>query len=192
MIDIDKLLIEVRNYFVEYLPDYLTYHNWAHTLSVYRNVQHIGRKEKLSENKIYLLKIAALFHDIAYLEEKANHEEHSCVIMEKWLKKYNLPSSDLNAIKGMILATMIPQSPQNLSENVIADADLLYLGTTKYIEVSEKLYQEFYHYNSDWNAKKWKEIQINFISSHHYHTAFCKRYYEWKKQHNLKKVINGI
>lgn len=154
-------------------------------------MQHIGRKEKLTDREIYLLSIAALFHDIAYLESKTNHEERSCAIMEQWLEKYKLPSSDLSAIKGMILATKIPQSPHSILEKVIADADLLYFGMSNYIEISNKLYKEFNHYNSDWSEKKWKEVQINFISSHKYHTAFCLRYYGWKKKPNLDKVING-
>ena len=137
----------------------------------------------------FLLKIAALFHDIGYIESKNDHEKRGCVMMEEWLRNYNIASQDMQEMKGMIMATKIPQNPTNLLEGVIADADLLYLGTNKYEVVSEKLYSEFQYYDPQLDQYKWNKLQIEFLSSHKYQTAFCQRYYEWKKLKNLSNIV---
>ncbi len=120
------------------------------------------------------MRITALFHDIGYLESNIDHEERGCTIAADWLSRYDIAFQDLQAIKGMIMATKLPQKPKTHLEKVIADADLLYVGTTQYEKISMKLYSEFRFYNPELDHLKWVNLQIDFLSSHSYHTAFCK------------------
>jgi uncharacterized protein len=170
------------------LSSNLHYHSTAHTLYVLDKVSHIGKKESESEKELILLKIAALFHDIGFIENALNHEAISCRIMEEDIKKWEVPQKEIEAIKTIIMATKIPQNPQNQLAKILADADLEYIGTGRYYEMSELLYRELFHRNPNLTQKEWLDIQISFLESHSFHTDFCKRYKEHRKRKTLEEL----
>ena len=86
------------------------------------------------------------------------------------------------------MATKIPQMPNNLLEFIIADADLEYLGTDQFDEISESLFLEMMAFNFIKDRDQWNQIQVKFISKHAYFTDFCKLYREPYKQKNLDRV----
>lgn len=170
------------------LPSHLTYHCVEHTELVLERSEYIAKKEGLSRKKIELLKAAALYHDFGFTEVYKDHEEKGCEIVKKELPKFGYSDSDIKAICGMIMATKIPQSPKNLMEDIIADADLEYLGSNEFKTIGDRLYKELKHFNSALSRKEWNQIQIKFMSNHDYHTSYCKRYREWRKQRNLESL----
>lgn len=174
---------------VHNLPPYLTYHNVAHTKSVIEKATTIGKEENLSDPDLELLKIAALFHDIGYIVQSNNHEEIGCEMVRNNLGKYGINNRDIEKICGMIMATKIPQTPNNLLEKIMADADLEYLGTAAYPTISNGLYQEILYFNPTLTKQYWMEIQIDFLSKHHYHTDFCITHREPVKQQHLAELI---
>jgi uncharacterized protein len=174
---------------VHNLPPHLTYHNVAHTKYVIEKAITIGEEENLSEPDLELLKIAALFHDIGYIDKSNNHEEIGCEMVRNNLGKYGLDNREIEKICGMIMATKIPQKPNNLLEKILADADLEYLGTDSYATISKGLYQEILYFNPSLTKQYWIEIQIDFLSKHHFHTDFCINHREPVKQHHLEKLI---
>ncbi len=186
----DKIYNDIVDLLSAKLSPFLKYHCVDHTIYVVEMAEYIAKKEKVSSSNLYLLKIAALFHDIGFIEGPEEHEKTSCKIAKRELKKYGLSKEQIMVICGMIMATRIPQSPQNKLENIIADADLEYLSTSKYEEVSEQLYEELRHFNKKFNRQKWFKVQVDFISNHRYHTNYCKRYKEFRKMRNLEKMIN--
>ncbi len=167
------------------LPNHLTYHDIEHTLYVLEKSVFIAKKEKVSKKDLRLIKIAALYHDSGFLKGPKDHEEMSCKIVKKDLKNV-LDKEELKKVCGMIMATKIPQSPTNLCEQILADADLEYLGTKNFLPVGDKLYEELKHSNPKLSVKQWNEIQIGFIGKHSYHTKFCRQYREKYKQKNLE------
>jgi hypothetical protein len=88
------------------------------------------------------------------------------------------------------MATKIPQSPKNKLEEIIADADLEYLGTNNAVETSTHLFMELQHINPSLTKEKWNEIQIAFLKQHHYFTVFCKENTEPAKLLYLQTLIN--
>ena len=170
------------------LPSYLTYHNTEHTLYVLEKVIHIAHKEKVKTEDLELLKVAALFHDIGFTKTHLNHEEASCKIAKIQLKNYGYSSDKINKICGMIMATKIPQKPQNHLEEILADADLEYLATSQFWKISDLLYKEYKHFNTNLSIKEWNKIQIDFINQHKFHTTYCKHYKKFRKLRNLKKI----
>ena len=174
------------------LAPHLKYHCVEHTMYVVDMAAYIAIKEKVSKKNIFLLKIAALYHDIGFIEGPADHEKTSCRIAKKSLKKYGLSKEEINIICGMIMATRIPQNPKNNLENILADADLEYLSTSRFEETGNLLYEELKHFNKKMNQKKWFKIQVDFISSHRYHTNYCKRYKEFRKMNNLQRLIKNF
>ncbi len=170
------------------LPSYLTYHHTFHTQYVLDKTILIADKEKISSQDLLLLKIAALYHDSGFTIGRENHEEQSCGIVIQDLKEIAFSESEISQICGMIMATRIPQRPKNKLENILADADLEYLGTDHFNFFSQKLYEEMKYFHPDLSPKQWLDIQINFISSHSFHTDYCRKYTEPGKIKNLEKI----
>jgi uncharacterized protein len=60
--------------------------------------------------------------------QRQDHESISIQLAEQALANFGYTNSQIAVIRGIIQATRIPQSPTNLLEMIIADADLDYLG----------------------------------------------------------------
>ena len=185
--DFEQLKTKVFREILENLPSYLTYHNLAHTEYVLQKAQFLARIEGVSEKELELLRLACLFHDTGFIENPKNHEEIGCGIAKQYLKD-ELNADDLKVICGMIMATQIPQSPTNQLERIIADADLEYLGTEDFERQGEALYEELKHFNPNLSEQAWNELQLTFLDKHHYHTEYCKKNREPKKQANIQSV----
>lgn len=170
------------------LPDYLTYHSVRHTEYVVEKAIFIAKKEKLPATELFLLKIAALYHDSGFLFGPANHEEKGCELVWTELPEKGFSESELIEICEMIRATKIPQEPKSHAACILADADLEYLGTSNFTKVSELLYEELRHFNPSFTREEWNETQRKFIGNHRYHTAYCRRYKEWRKAKNLSLI----
>ncbi len=158
----------------EKLPVNYYYHNYEHTLYVLKNAIEIGTQEKCTEYEIELLTVAALWHDTGYINTYKGHEEESCLLAKKHLPSYGYSDCDIAKINGMIMATKILQTPTNKLEEILADADLEYLGTTAAAEIADLLFKELQSLNPALTAEAYNTLQINFLNSHHYFTNYCK------------------
>jgi len=173
------------------LPEKYYYHNPEHTLYVQEKVVEIGSHEQCTDEELQLLGTAALWHDTGYIKMYGNHEEQSCLLARKYLPEYGYSAIDIDLICGMIMATKIPQMPKTKLEEIIADADLEYLGT-EYFEVkAESLFHEMQSMNPTLTPAKWTQMQISFIRNHHYYTRYCKENKEPVKQFLLDKLIHS-
>ena len=92
----------------------------------------------------------------------------------------------------MIMATKMPQSPNNKLEEIIADADLEYLGSVDVAEKATRLFRELQWLNPSLTAAQWKKTQISFLQNHRYFTRFCKDNREPLKHGYLCGLINTI
>ena len=110
---------------LEGLDSRLLYHHIPHTLDVIEQCERIAIAEGITDSKeIYLLKVAALYHDIGFLETYAGHEIIGCKLFLKDAPAYNFSEEELTKITGMIMATKVPQKPKNKLQEIICDADL--------------------------------------------------------------------
>ncbi|MBK9257862.1 MAG: HD domain-containing protein [Saprospiraceae bacterium] len=188
MIDFDAIKKNVLIRLENNLSPVYTYHDASHTLYVLDKTIMLCQKESIKEGDTTLLKIAALYHDIGFLKDRIEHEKHGCTFARNELSYFGLMPEEIEVVCGMIMATKVPQSPKNNLEMILADADLEYLSTNQFDRISEKLYTELKHFNPELDRKSWLEIQIDFISKHHYHTDWCKRFREFRKIKNLGNV----
>jgi len=173
------------------LSEYYFYHNYEHTLYVIEKALEIGFHEKCTDDELELITIAALWHDTGYIKTYKDHEEESCKLAWHYLPGYNVPAIDIAKICGMIMATEIPQTPKTKLEEILADADLEYLGSPNFEIKADKLFNELQHLNHWLTAAEWNKAQISFLQEHHYFTGFCKENRESIKQLNLNKLVNG-
>ncbi len=173
----------------EELDPRLSYHSVHHTKDVLRQCLRIAALESVTDPRsLLLLKVAALFHDTGFLKTVKGHEEASCNFLEDGLKSFDFSPAEVDQMKGIIMATEIPQSPKNLLEQIICDADLDYLGRPDYAEVSEYLRRELFALGTLETVHDWMNLQLNFLSSHTYFTQSSIRDRNPLKQKNLERL----
>jgi uncharacterized protein len=173
------------------LPPFYYYHNYEHTLYVLDKAIEIGAHENCTEKEMELLSAAALWHDTGYINAYAGHEEESCKLARQYLPAYNFSNDDINTICGMIMATKIPQSPKTKLEEIIADADLEYLGTENAELITDSFFREQQSINPLLTIEEWNKTQISFIEKHNFFTKYCKENKEPVKKNYLDMLINN-
>jgi len=151
--------------------------------------EYLCRQENIEGRDLYLVKIAALFHDIGFIQHTHRHEEIGCEMCAEKLSKHLFTAQEIRSVCGMIMATKIPQKPKTLLEKIVADADLEYLGTDQFYPISNNLFHEFRHYDPQLTIERFNEIQVNFMRRHHFHTDYCIANREAKKQQHLEELI---
>ena len=174
------------------LPPVYYYHNYKHTLYVLEKAIEIGEAENCSEQEMKLLSAAALWHDTGYIKTYKDHEAAGCELASKYLPAYGFLEDDINKVCGMIMATKIPQSPHTKLEEIIADADLEYLGTAGASIIADNFYKELLSMNPQFTVEEWNKTQISFILQHHYFTLYCKENKEPLNQAYLNALMNEI
>jgi hypothetical protein len=95
--------------------------------------------------------------------------------MMRNIKDGDLSDEELEKVKGMIMATKIPQTPYNKLEEIICDADLDYLGRPDFEPISLGLKEEFLIYGVIKTEADWDPLQIRFFEAHSYFTKTCQR-----------------
>jgi predicted metal-dependent HD superfamily phosphohydrolase len=174
------------------LSQYYFYHNYKHTLYVRETAIEIGKFENCTEKELDLLNTAALWHDTGYTKTYVNHEEESCKLARQYLPGYGYSAADIETIIGIIMATKIPQLPKNKLEEILADADLEYLGTNTFKIKADDLFREIQHIKPSLTQADWDRSQISFIQKHHYFTRFCKERREPVKQVYLNELLHEV
>jgi uncharacterized protein len=168
------------------------YHNLHHTLYVYEQAIEIARHEQVSEKDLFLIKTAALWHDTGYINQYTGHEEESCHLAKQQLPQFGLTESDIAAVCGMIMATRIPQTAHTLPEQIVADADLVYLGNGEAAIQSTYLYEELHQINPALTTGQWNHLQVSFIQKHRFFTRYCQQTKEAVKQSYLNQLKKEI
>ncbi len=174
------------------LPEYLSYHNYKHTIDVVNQAELIGYGEGVDDEAILLLMTAALFHDAGHTIGYENHEYYGTQIAREWLPKYKYKQEQIDKICNIIMATKLPPKPKNLLEKIICDSDLDYLGRSDFIPVSNTLYEELKAQNKISSLNAWNKIQVNFLTSHHFFTKTANSLREVNKQAQIERIKSLI
>ena len=170
------------------LPDHITYHDAQHTLNVLKAAEHLIEAEKVQENERWLLLTAILFHDTGFLKSYKNHEEHSCEIAKEILPGFGYSSAPIDSVCKLIMATKLPQTPSNLLEQIICDADLYYLGSANFFRDSENLYKELKAEEIVLNREEWNLKELSFLNAHRFFTDTAIAEKAARKKQYLKQI----
>lgn len=173
------------------IPDTYYYHNYEHTLYVIDKAVEIGTYETCTDAELRLLCAAALWHDIGYINTYKDHEEESCRLATSHLPGYGFHKDEVKIICSMIMATKIPHKPANKLEEILADADMEYLGTDAAATQANKLYRELHNLNHLLTKDGWDQIEIKFLQEHRFFTSYCKQYSVPAKVRYLNNLISG-
>jgi predicted metal-dependent HD superfamily phosphohydrolase len=171
------------------LPRNFVFHDYNHSLDVVKACKEIGKKSDLNEDEMEIVLLASWFHDVGYIEKYEGHEEKSAEIAEKFLKENNYPQDKIEQVKGCILATKYPQSPKNLLEEVVCDADLAHIAMDDYLDKSDLLRVEWEKCtNRTFSEVDWLKHEIDFFSRHKFFTKYAKKEFEENKIAHLLKI----
>ena len=170
------------------LPKHLSYHSVAHVKDVLEASIRIAKEEQVSETELQLLKTAAVFHDAGFLFGARDHEIRSCELARHYLPQYDYNNEQIECICGLIMATKLPQQPKNHLEEILADADLDYLGRDDFFQIGNQLFEELVMFGIISNEDDWNRLQIKFFESHHYFTRTAIKLRQKSKEAHLLAI----
>jgi len=187
-VNVRKLKSLISNKISAEIPKELTYHGLHHTLSVYEVCNQYIKRMNIKPKDAYLLRTAALTHDVGILYQYKNHEDKGIEYVHDLLPELGYSKKDIDIVCGLIEATRLPQNPKNTLEKIICDADLDYIGTDEFYSIGNTLFEEFLSHKIVKDEEDWDKLQIRFLEEHDYHTPYAKKHREPVKQKFLKEL----
>lgn len=174
------------------LPKERTYHNFNHTLDVYRSAVAIAVQEDIEGLDLDLLRTAALYHDAGFLIGPHEHEMASCALAREGLPQFGYTEEMIERVCSMVMATKLPQKPSDLLGEILCDADLDYLGRSDFFRIGTTLFWEFLYDGVVKNEREWNELQVRFLGSHTYFTSTSRAEREPIKQQHLQRIKSWL
>ena len=188
MLEFEKARNYVLNRLENELSPNLTYHSLKHTLEVVSVADHLATWEKVGKEARLLLLMGAYYHDLGFIRQRQGHESISIQLAEQTLPEFGYSDADVVVIRGIIQATHLPQSPINLLEMIMADADLDYLGQESFWDRSNDLRHELNNYGTKFANEEWYIYQLRLMQSHKYFTDSELSLRDAKKQQHLLEI----
>ncbi|RAJ04281.1 putative metal-dependent HD superfamily phosphohydrolase [Chitinophaga skermanii] len=172
----------------------LTYHNLLHTQQVVDAASKMVAYYRLTEEQMMIVMVAAWFHDIGYvIGVPAEHESVGAAEAKKFMLAQNVSETLADQVAGCILATRIPQSPNNLLEQIVCDADLSHFGSKDFKERNKLLHKEIeLRTGKEIPGIQWTQGSITFLESTSFHTAYAQTLYRQQKEENLQKLKSRL
>jgi len=174
------------------LPRELYYHSIRHTINALKNCEYYIRYFKIDPYDAKLLRIGILLHDIGFTVSVEDHELKGAKIASKFMSECGFSEKDIHVVKGLIMATRVPQNPKNLLEQIICDVDLDYLGRKDFYKISDLLYRELLERSGYFDKTQWNRIQIEFLEKHYYHTEFAKKRRQGRKEDRIEELKHAV
>ncbi|HLO81118.1 MAG TPA: Pycsar system effector family protein [Chitinophagaceae bacterium] len=178
---LEQLLSDIESHieqqYREHQDPRIIYHDVQHTREVVSAVITISGFYGMNDEERFPIIAAAWFHDLAYMfSGPQDHEEKSAVMARQYLEAKGLEEAVISQIEGCIMATRIPQTPHNLAEKIIADADLFHFGKASFQEKSDLLRRETELLTgNEITGTEWRANTLRFMEQHHYFTEFARQ-----------------
>ena len=171
----------------------IRFHTLEHTQGVVMAADEMAQYFQLPEEDRTALGLAAWFHDTGFTSGDAQgHEDRSIEYAVKFLQEQKADEQLIQKVRSAIEATKLPQTPKNLLEQIICDADLYHLGTDDFKTRSKLLKEELSELSKkEISKKQWRKVNINFLENHKYFTEYARRKLQPVKERNLQQ-LQGI
>ena len=171
------------------LAPFLTYHNLWHTRDeVAPTALRLAGELGVNGRALQLVELGAVYHDIGFVATTDEHEQAGAEIAGKVLPRFGLSPAEVAAVQSMIMATKLPQSPRNLLEEIVADADLDSLGRVDFAPRSLALRAELAARGMPSGDREWYARQLQFLDAHHYFTSAAQSLRGEGERRNTKWV----
>jgi len=180
---------KVKKMLTEQLTEDHKYHNLSHTLAVRSACRRLGEKENLSEEKLEILELAALFHDVGFSETYNGHEDVSHRIAQEFLEARDYPQERRQQVLDCIDVTFLPNQPETILEKIIRDADLINLGSDGYMTHLQGLRHEWKTFlGHEFEDSDWYKMNRKFLKSQDFFTEAARELYGPKLRQHQKQL----
>lgn len=181
--------IYVRDLLDNQLSKDCLFHTINHTMDVVQNAEIIGEYSNLCEECKDVLRIAALFHDVGYIDSYENHEVESATYASTFLRSKNVDESIIKQVVESIHATKMPQQPKDEISKVLCDADLMNMTFDDYFEQIDLMRQEWEKTGkAKLNKQEAYKTSLEFFKSHQYYSEYGKKVLQPKKEKTESKI----
>lgn len=189
----EQLLTEVEAhiaaFFAQNISSEYIFHDLGHTIQTVAATKTIAEGFRLDPQDMLTVVLATWFHDTGYAQGPTDHEERSGANAAQFLEG-KIPAEQIKEIQSCIRATKVPQKPESLLGQIIADADLSHLGMEMYWDRTSRLRQEFVltrgYVMSD---QDWVDFEINFMLTHEYHTVVAQELFNKRKAKHIQQLL---
>ncbi|GEO02589.1 hypothetical protein AAE02nite_02530 [Adhaeribacter aerolatus] len=162
--------------FKEKLSRKLVYHNYKHTTEIAKEAQSLGEAAGLSADNLEVLVLAAWFHDTGYVDTYTGHEERSVEYATTFLQAEGYPEGRIGVINDCIMATKHDQQPENLMQEILADADIANIGKESFFSNAELLRVEWEVFlNKFFTDAEWAQYQLDFLLGQTFRTEVAQK-----------------
>lgn len=191
------LVPQVRARLTEGLEGNLYYHGVHHTFAdVLPAADRICRDEGIAPSDRELVLLAALFHDVGFLERYNGNEAIGARIAAETLPDWGYSSPEIERVLDLILATelhevdgvMLQVPGPDALKRILCDADLDNLGREDFFQVSDALRREIEEHGRKLGDLEWYSRQIVFVSQHRWFTESQRRLRQARKEENLRSL----
>ena len=173
----------------------MPYHNSEHAHRTERAALILAVKEGVEWEVLKLVCLSGAFHETGVLGGFADHEHRSMLTAYREMEKAGYTDQE-SSLSGNIIAhgTRMPQMPRDLLEMIMADADLVALGTWDFFATKDLLRKEC----GVENELEWNGTEIKFVENHTWHTKAAKELFGKQQDKNLmwlrseRNVLLGI
>lgn len=199
--NVTEIIDQARHYVSEELrarlAPHCTYHNVGHTMAVYDAAIRLARDSHLDSTAAEHLGLAALFHDIGYIDGADDHEARSSVKAGDWLTANNYDENGIKIIQELILSTKVDSTPTTIEQQILRDADMQHLAQDNYVQrsLALKTEMEAEGKTGPLSLKQWLKKNLVFFANHQYQSPAGIEAYREGKKHNyrvLKKELKGL
>jgi uncharacterized protein len=191
--DIEQACAYALDRLAHELSPKLHFHSLTHTRDdVVPAALRLATQLDIGCNDTQLLRTAACYHDIGFIERRDGHEDISARIAAAALPNFGYSPEQVACVVGMIMATRLPQMPHNLLEQIMADADLDSLGRADFFIRNQALRDELAAFDHIMSDTLWYRNQLNFLRSHHYWTTEAASLRGPTKKQHIDELIKRL
>ncbi|HCX55297.1 hypothetical protein [Sphingobacterium multivorum] len=179
-------LFLVHSYRKNHNPQ-LYFHTIERVRDIVNAVMTLSEKYALTAEDKFVLKCVAYFQDIGYLFEGVKGtREKSISVARCFLQEHFVAESVIEKIEMCILATRPSKKPENLLEEIVADAVSFHLGSKSFVDLNQRMYLEVnYRRNQVIDERIWYALTLVFLRNHTYFTEEARLLKEGIKKNNI-------
>ena len=154
----------------------LHFHHFRHVQDVYEQVELLAISESIrDEEDCLLLKTAALLHDIGYaISYQDDMLKLSEDIARETLPLFQYTPQQMDIVCRLMKATHYESVPNDIMEEIMHDANLMFFGRADYNTRVMNLFCEQEEHGIHVKKAAWIQQQTKRLTNHHFYTKAAK------------------
>jgi len=186
------ILKKAKNYVKKLIAplEWLDYHRYSHTQEVNDRAKYLAEKEWVTWKDLEILELACLFHDTGFIVNYDDNEIFWAKIAQNFLIGFDYPNKDILQIQELIIATTHSyDTPKNILEQIIKDADMDNLWREDFLEKMEHVKTE--RELAEWSSileNEWKKRCLEMLKNYEYFTKTQQQERNPTKEKNIRNL----